>query len=118
MPVFEFVEIPLRNDLDRRRQRVAVRVRAEEGGGSVFLGDVWCGTANGRWYFTTGASNLTRMGQKHGYESREDAAEAMLDAHMATAMAQLQDTLTSVNALRTVTDERALQIVGLPDQRR
>jgi hypothetical protein len=117
MPMFEFVEIPLRNDLDRRRQRVAVRVRAEEGGDSVFLGDVWCGTANGRWYFTTGASNLSRMGKKDGYDSREEAAEAMLDAQVSTAIAQLQDTLTSVNTLRTITDERALQIMGLPDQR-
>lgn len=112
MPTFEFVEMRLRNELDRRRQRVAVRVRPRDGGESLFLGDVWRGTVNGRWYFTSGASNPRRMGRKEGYDSREAAAEAMLDAHMSTAMEQLQDTLTSVNALRTIANERALQIVG------
>ncbi len=115
MPTFEFVEIRLRNDLDRRRQRVAVRVRAREGDASIFLGDVWRGTSNGRWYFTSGASNLSRMGKKDGYDSREEAAEAMLDAHMSLAMQQLQDTLASVNALRTIADERALEIVDSRD---
>lgn len=115
MPRFEFVEMRVRNDLDRRRQRVAVRVRPKAGGESMFLGDVWCGTANGRWHFTNGASNPRRMGTKDGYDSREEAAEAMLDAHMSLAMEQLQDTLTSVNALRTIAEEHTLEIVGLAE---
>lgn len=115
MPRFEFVELRSRNDLDRRRQRVAVQVRAGEGGEPVFLGDVWRGTSNGRWYFTHRASNLRRMGETKGYESREAAAEAMLDAQKALAMAQLEDTLKSVNALRAVAEERTLEIEGLPE---
>lgn len=100
MPKLEFVELHTQSDLDRRRQRVSVRVHPGTGGRSRLLGDVWRSTATGRWHFTTNASNLRRGDTAAGHYFREEAAQALFEARIAAAESQVQDAVTDANALR------------------
>lgn len=111
MPRFEFVEFPTRNEIDRRRQRVAVRVRPNTGGASLFLGDVWCSTATSRWHFTTAPGNLRRGDTSTGYRTREAAAWALLDARMAEAEAHLREAVAETSALRRAAGEDPVAVI-------
>lgn len=111
-PSFEFVELRTRNELDRQRQRVAVRVRLDPGGASRFLGDVWRSTSTGRWHFTTGPLNLRRGDRSAGYCTREDAAQALLDARIAEAEAQLRQAADEANALRRAAGKAPVAVIA------
>lgn len=100
MPTLEFVELRTQNAMDRRRQRIAVRIMPGSGGASRFLGDVWRSTTTGRWHFTTNASNLRRGDATDGHYTREEAAQALFEARIAAADSQVQDALVDANALR------------------
>lgn len=117
MPTFAYVELPVLNAIDRRRQRVAVRVRPASGGASVFLGDVWCSPATGRWHFTTGPRYQRRGDTSAGFRSRDDAAQALFDTRIAAADAQVHTAVADANALREAAAEPLLSVTFAPDRR-
>ena len=110
MPTLVYVDLRVRSELDRRRQRVAVWVRPDTSGASLFLGDVWRGISNGRWYFTNRPNILRRMGTSDGYRSRDDAAWALFAAQIAIADMHVHDAVTEANALRQVAGEEPLVV--------
>jgi hypothetical protein len=102
---FAYVELCTCNDLDRRRQRVAVHIQPEGGGESLFLGDVWRSRSTGRWHFTIGPGNLRRGDTSSGFRTREEAAWALLNSRIAEAEAHLREVLDDVNSLRRAAGE-------------
>ena len=111
-PVIAFVDMPFQNDLDRRRQRVAVWVRSPDGQPAFFLGDVWCSLKTKQWHFTGGPSNLQKTRDGVGFATREAAAQALLVARRQQAEADLRAAVDRVNRLRAALAE---DLVSLAD---
>ena len=100
MLVIEFVDLPLQNDLDRRRQRIAVWVRRAAGEPALFLGDVWCSLKTKQWHFTGGPNNLQKSRDGVGFATREAAAVALLADRRQQAEDELRAAVDHVNRLR------------------
>lgn len=111
MPEFEFR--PLHSSgRDVPRQRQSVRISS--GSATSYLGCVWRVAATGRWYYFRGG-NVRKDGDAAGYDSREDAAQAMLEAFLHQGRAWAERYANTANTLRLAAGVPALAVVEVED---